>query len=75
MGANPKIFCAVVVGFAGEPPPTEEQERKRLSRLRLLRFLASLLIAYSVSFDTVFCSSNLLLAPNSIMWLPFCGSY
>ncbi len=46
--ANPKIIH-VVMGFAGEPPPTEEQERKRLSRLRIIRFLASVFIAYSVS--------------------------
>jgi peroxin-13 len=31
----------------GEPPPTEEQEKKRRSKIRLLRFLAGIFFAYA----------------------------
>lgn len=35
--------------FSGEPPPTPEEERRRLSRLRVLRFALTLVLAYAVS--------------------------
>ncbi|CAN0436050.1 unnamed protein product, partial [Hapterophycus canaliculatus] len=31
----------------GEPPPTPEEERRRLSRLRVLRFALTLVLAYA----------------------------
>lgn len=38
--------------FSGEPPPTPEEERRRLSRLRVLRFALTLVVAYAVSGRT-----------------------
>ncbi|CAN0211488.1 unnamed protein product, partial [Discosporangium mesarthrocarpum] len=31
----------------GEPPPTEEEDRRRLSRLRVLRWAASIVVLYA----------------------------
>lgn len=46
--------------FAGEPPPTPEEERRRLSRLRVLRFALTLVLAYAVS-SCIYCGFYVLL--------------
>lgn len=38
-----------VPAHVGEPPPTPEEERRRLSRLRVLRFALTIVLAYAVS--------------------------
>lgn len=42
-------ICVVAPGIiSGEPPPTPEEERRRLSRLRVLRFALTIVVAYAV---------------------------
>lgn len=53
---SPAIHASIIISLGappcrspGEPPPTPEEERRRLSRLRVLRFALTLVLAYAVS--------------------------
>eukprot|EP00953_Heterococcus_sp_UTEX-ZZ885_P026389 14252-Heterococcus_DN1.PRE.2 len=55
-----------VASRASEPPPTPEEERKRVSKVKVLRWVAGLCFAYAVSFTgrcaaLLHCTSLLML--------------